>query len=224
MQPTPPTQPLPERRPRTSFYVAVAAVSVIAGLLLGVGGFFGIRALQGPTSSGEEVVATEQSVPEGGEVLAEAPIGPDEAVALDAVVPFEPTEDSGRVDVRTTAVDWEATDELREANSLNDEPAEGNKNIMVTFEGLHRGDRPFTTYGGYWIDVTYVASDGTEHLNGAQVTPLYDEISQQETAVPAAEVLSQQAFEVPEGVQGEGHFVLTHRAGDVQEGIWISAS
>ncbi len=79
MQPTPPTQPLPEHRPRTS---------------------------------------------------------------------FEPTEDSGRVDVRITAVDWDATDEM----------------------------------------------------------------------------LSQQAFVVPEDLQGGGHFVLTQRAGDVQEGIWLRAS
>ncbi|MGN7210430.1 hypothetical protein [Brachybacterium paraconglomeratum] len=224
MQPTPPTQPLPEHRPRTSFYVAVAAVSVIAGLLLGVGGFFGIRALQGPPSPGEEEVATEQTVPEGGEVLAEPPVGPDEAVAHDAVVPFEPTEDSGRVDVRITAVDWDATEEIRETNSLNDEPAEGSKNIMVTFEGVHRGEKPFATYGGHWVDVTYVAADGTEYKNGAQVTPLYDEISQKETAVPTDEILSQQAFVVPEEIRGEGHFVLTLRAGDVQEGIWIRAS
>ena len=224
MQPTPPTQPLPEHRPRTSFYVAVAAVSVIAGLLLGVGGFFGIRALQEPPSPGEEEVATEQAVPEGGEVLAEAPVGPDEAVAHDAVVPFEPTEDSGHVDVRITAVDWDATEEIRETNSLNDEPAEGMKNIMATFEGVHRGEKPFATYGGHWVDVTYVAADGTEHKNGAQVTPLYDEISQKETAVPTDEILSQQAFVVPEEIRGEGHFVLTLRAGDVQEGIWLRAS
>lgn len=95
------------------------------GAVLGVGGFFGIRALQGPPSSGEEEVATEQTVPEGGEVIAEAPVGPDEAVAHDAVVPFEPTEDSGRVDVRITAVDRDATEEIRETNSLNDEPPRG---------------------------------------------------------------------------------------------------
>ncbi|WP_010549181.1 hypothetical protein [Brachybacterium paraconglomeratum] len=69
-----------------------------------------------------------------------------------------------------------------------------------------------------------MAADGTEHKNGAQVTPLYDEISQKETAVPTDEILSQQAFVVPEGIRGEGHFVLTPRAGDVQEGIWIRAS
>lgn len=224
MQPTPPTQPLPEHRPRTSFYVAVAAVSVIAGLLLGVGGFFGIRALQGPPSPSEEEVATEQTVPEGGEVIAEAPVGPDEAVAHDAVVPFEPTEDSGRVDVRITTVDWEATDEIREANSLNDEPAEGSKNVMVTFEGLHRGDEPFAANVGFWLDATYVAADGTEYPSGSQVTPRYDELSRQTTIAPTQVALSQQVFEVPEGIQGEGYFVLTPHAGDVQEGIWLRAS
>ncbi len=121
-------------------------------------------------------------------------------------------------------MDWDATEEIRETNSLNDEPAEGMKNIMVTFEGVHRGEKPFATYGGHWVDVTYVAADGTEYKNGAQVTPLYDEISQKETAVPTDEILSQQAFVVPEEIQGEGHFVLTLRAGDVQEGIWLRAS
>ena len=56
MPQTPPTAPLPDpdatrvvrpRRPRTAFYVTVGCLSVIAGLVLGVGGFVGVRALQG---------------------------------------------------------------------------------------------------------------------------------------------------------------------------------
>lgn len=42
--------------------------------------------------------------------------------------------------------------------------------------------------------------------------------------MPTDEILSQQAFVVPEEIQGGGHFVLTQRAGDVQEGIWLRAS
>ena len=42
--------------------------------------------------------------------------------------------------------------------------------------------------------------------------------------MPTDEILSQQAFVVPEEILGEGHFVLTLRAGDVQEGIWLRAS
>src|SRR5699024_2276027 len=88
MHQTPPTVPLSDRSaqrpPRTSFYVAVGCLSVIAGLVLGVVGFFGVRAVQGgdgPPPTDE--VTTEPTV------LEEAPVGPDSAIPFGSTYPME---------------------------------------------------------------------------------------------------------------------------------------
>jgi hypothetical protein len=229
MQPTPPTQSLPERRSRTSFYLAVACLSAIAGLVLGVGGFFGVRALQGSEPAAGGATADGGSPPGGDyggdpEVLAEAPVGPDEAVAHDVVFPYEPTSSSGRVDVWFRAVDWEATAAVLQANTVNPEPAEGSKYVIVTLEGIHRGEASFRTFAGRWITVTYVDADGTEYRHGSQVPPLFADLVEQEVAAPSDEVLAQAVFEVPEVIDGEGFFVFTPRAAPLREGVWVRAS
>ncbi|QNN82397.1 hypothetical protein H3H54_15540 [Brachybacterium sp. Z12] len=91
---TAPTEQLPERSPRTSFYMTVGCLSVIVGLLLGVGGFFGVRALQddGEATPGQEQGggggAVEEPEPQ---VLDETPVGPDAAVPSGSTFPSAPT-------------------------------------------------------------------------------------------------------------------------------------
>src|SRR5699024_12596852 len=97
--------PLPvrsaQRRPRTLVYVTVGCLSVIAGLLLGVGGFVGVRALQrggAPLGGGEGAGAAREPA-----VLGAAPGGPDPAVALGSTFPIEPTRREAGVAVTAEA-------------------------------------------------------------------------------------------------------------------------
>src|SRR5690606_5479638 len=150
-QPTPTTRRLPERRSRTPFYTAVACSSLVLGLLLGVGGFFGVRTLQddpvratdgpsatadgtstdGSSSDGEsseggdsgEPTATE--IATASETLTQTPTGKDEAVDIGTAVRMDQPLQGIPVDMRISTVDWDATDELHDANTFNEAPKAG---------------------------------------------------------------------------------------------------
>lgn len=226
MHQTPPTVPLPDpsaqRRPRTSFYVTVGCLSVVLGLVLGVGGFFGVRALQGddgpPTTDGQSTEPTPEPT-----VLDQTPVGQDSAVPLGSTFPIESTMLDGEVDMTPTTVDWDASDEIREANSYNDPPEAGSKYILLTVEGIYHGDG-FEQWGaGSWLDIRYVAEDGTEYDRVFRVTPRHHELIGEEGVAEDGSFLSEYCFEVPEGLEGGGHFVVDDFILDIDSGAWIEA-
>lgn len=250
---TAPTQRLPERRPRTGFYAAVGCLSVIAGLLLGVGGFFGVRALQddggapvageheSPASAGESEPAersgsggeaegaddepaeqsTEDAAPPTGEPLADIPVGREQAVPFGASFPLQPAKVEAEVEVAVTAVDWDATQEILDANSFTAEPGEGRRYVMFTIEGVHRGETPFD--GGYaaWIQCAYVGPEDTIHRQVYVVTPRHDEDIEQVGADPGEEFVSELVIEMSDDVDRGGHFVLIDAGQELEEGAWV---
>ena len=226
MQQTPPTVPLPDRsakrRPRTSFYVTVGCLSVIAGLLLGVGGFVGVRALQGggaPLGGGESAGAAPEPA-----MLEEAPVGPDSAVPLGSTFPIESTLLEGEVGVTPAAVDWDATDAIHEANAYNETPEAGNKYILLTVEGVYHGDGFEEWRAGSWLDVVYVAEDGTRYDRAFRVTPRHEELIGQKGVDEDGGFLSEYCFEVPADLEAGGHFVLDEYVIDIDSGSWIEAA
>lgn len=244
---TAPTQRLPERRPRTGFYAAVGCLSVIAGLVLGVGGFFGVRALQddgaaplageheSPASDGDPEPAepggaaedepaeqsTEDAAQPTGEPLADIPVGREQAVPFGTPFPLHPAKVEDEVEVAVTAVDWDATQEILDANSFTAEPGEGRRYVMFTIEGVHRGETPFD--GGYaaWIQCAYAGPEDTLHRQVYVVTPRHDEDIEQVGADPGEEFVSELVIEMSEDVDRGGHFVLIDAGQELEEGAWI---
>ena len=244
---TAPTQRLPERRPRTGFYAAVGCLSVIAGLLLGVGGFFGVRALQddgaaplageheSPASDGDPEPAepggaaedepaeqsTEDAAQPTGEPLADIPVGREQAVPFGTPFPLHPAKVEDEVEVAVTAVDWDATQEILDANSFTAEPGEGRRYVMFTLEGVHHGETPFD--GGYaaWIQCAYAGPEDTLHRQVYVVTPRHDEDIEQVGADPGEEFVSELVIEMSDDVDRGGHFVLIDAGQELEEGAWI---
>ncbi|MGO1284092.1 MAG: hypothetical protein ACTHXC_08830 [Brachybacterium sp.] len=224
------TEQLPQRAPRTSFYMAVGCLSVIVGLLLGVGGFFGVRALQddGGTSLGQEgrTGSDEGGEGEGPEVQAldESPVGPDAAVPSGSTFPLHSDALDSEVEVSGITVDWDATTEILETNSFTEEPQEGNKYVLLSMEGVYQGEERHEANGRAWMQASYVAEDGTVHARTFLVTPNSDDLVEWQDVDAGGTFLSEHAFEIPEEIGGGGHFVLHESGQDLAEGIWIIAS
>ncbi|HEX7352629.1 hypothetical protein [Brachybacterium sp.] len=206
----------PPRRPRTTFYLTVGCLSVIAGLVLGVGGFFGVRAIQG--DGGEPVVEEEPAV------LEETPVGPDAAVPFGTTFPIHSQALDGDVEATFVDLDWDADAEIAEANSLNEPPQPGNRYILLTFEGVYHGDGTPDPVLGAWMDATYVAEDGTEIARVHVVTPHYGEMVERVGAADGETIRAEIPFEIPEDIEGGGHVVLNRGLQDVDEGAWVEAS
>lgn len=266
MPQTPPTAPLPDpdatrvvrpRRPRTTFYVTVGCLSVIAGLVLGVGGFVGVRTLQGegaPLAGGEagepagdvpggaspggadpeEVTSGSAgpgdpaletggvTTPEGSAtVLEETPVGPEAAVPFGSTIPLRSSHLEGEIEVTFTAMDWDATAEMLETNSLTEEPAEGSKYALLSLEGVYHGEGA-VDWAPSWIRASYVAQDGTEHPRVYRVTPRFDELIEQAGASPGEAFLAELPFEIPEHLDGGGHVVLRDTGQALEEGAWVA--
>lgn len=227
MHQTPPTVTLPTSKPprrgRSSFYVTVGCLSVIAGLLLGVGGFFGVRAVQGDgtsTTGGEQTTSS----PAEPTVLDETPVGKDSAVPLGSTFPIESTPLGGEVDVTVAEVDWDADEEIQEANSFNEEPAAGNKYLLITVEGVYRGDGFESFKASSWTSVVYVAEDGTEHPRAFRVTPGHGELIAQQGVAEDGSFLDEFCIEVPADVEPGGHIVLHDFVGGIEGGSWVEAA
>ncbi|MGP4975534.1 hypothetical protein [Brachybacterium tyrofermentans] len=223
---TPRTEPMgadgPDgRRPRssrTSFYVSIGCVAVILGLVLGVGGFFGVRAVTGgdPTQS-----ATTD--PGGtGESLESAPAGKGAAVPLGTSFPVvSPDEYVGEVQVAVTEMDWDATAEVAEANEYNDAPGAGEKYMTTTLEATFHGEGTLSTT--FWVSVTYVAEDGTEYGDSYAITPLDTQLPWE--VADGTSFSQQTAFLIPEDAPEGGHIVLTPTSGaDLATGTWVTAA
>lgn len=221
---TPPTVPLPDRSAQRSsrapFYVTVGCLSVLVGLVLGVGGFFGVRALQGgdgPRPTAEETT-TEPTV------LETAPVGPDSAIPLGSTFPMESDVLEGAVDVTPATVDWDASAAIHEANTYNEQPEAGSKYILLTVEGVYHGEGFEQWSAGSWLDVVYVAEDGTQYERVYVVTPRYEEGISDAGVAEDGSFLTEYAFEVPQDLQPGGHFVLDQYVMDVNSGSWIEAA
>lgn len=231
MYQTPPTVPLPDRsamrRPRTSFYAAVGCLSVIAGLLLGVGGFFGVRALQdgGGATVAEGEGGEGTPTTKGPTVLDETPVGSDSAVPLGSTFPIDSSALEGEVEVTLAAVDWDATAEMHEANSYNEEPQAGTKYILLSVDGVYLGDGYEGSSGSTWVDVAYVAEDGTGYERAFLVMPGYEDLLGQKGVAADGSFFSQYCFEVPADLEPGGHFVFDdYVPGGVNAGAWAEAA
>lgn len=224
---TAPTEQLPERSPRTSFYMTVGCLSVIVGLLLGVGGFFGVRALQddGEATPGQEQGggggAVEEPEPQ---VLDETPVGPDAAVPSGSTFPLRSDALEGAVEVVSTAVDWDATSEILETNSFTKEPQQGSRYVLLSMEGIYQGDARREASGRAWIEASYVTEDGTRYSRTFLVTPNHSDLVEHEGVDAGGTLLSEHAFELPEEIEGGGRFVLHESGQELDEGVWIIAS
>lgn len=222
------TEPLPARAPRTSFYLTVGCLSVIAGLVLGVGGFVGVRAIQ----DGGGASIAEGDSDGGGEddaevtppVFDEIPVGAEDAVPFGSIFPVHSTTLGADVEVTATAMDWDATSEILEANSLNLVPEEGSKYVMLTLEGVYRGDTDYAAESQMWIRAIYVAEDGTEHRRSFVVTPYFDQVVEQAGVAAGGTFLSVLDFELPEEIESGGHFVLLDDLQGPEDGAWMEAS
>ena len=206
------------RSSRTSFYVGIGCVAVILGLVLGVGGFFGVRAV-----TGGDPTQTATTDPAGtGESLEVAPEGKEAAVPLGTSFPVvSPDEFTGEVQVAVTEMDWDATAEVAEANEYNDAPGAGEKYMTTTLEATFHGEGTLSTT--FWVSVTYVAEDGAEYGNSYAITPL---ASQLPWEVSDGTSFSQQtAFLIPQDAPEGGHIVLTPTSGvDLATGTWVTAA
>lgn len=226
-QSTAPTEPLPERSSRNSFYLAVGCLSVIAGLVLGVGGFFGVRAFQdggGTSIAGGDSDGGGDGAESTPPALDEIPVGPDDAVPFGSTFPIYSTTLEGEVHATATAVDWDATAEILAVNSLTQEPEEGNKYVMLTLEGVYHGGSDYSGYPEAWMGTAYVAEDGTTYGRTFVVTPHYDDVVEQSGVPAGGSFLSELTFEIPAGIEGGGHFVLFDDLQDTEEGAWMAAS
>lgn len=227
MNHTPRTEPLGSDAPtrmqsgsgsRSPFYLTVGCASVILGLILGIGGFFGVRAVTGEPT---ETPTTGPSSPTV-TTLETAPAGRDASIPLGTTFPYAaPDKFPGTAEMALTEVDWDATDELLAASEFNEEPEPGSKYIMVTAEVTYRGDGELSPFD--WIGLRYVDADGGEHPRAYLLTELDAEIP--------AEVADGESFQeafvvqVPQDATEGGHVVVvpdyTH---GLDEGIWIDAA
>lgn len=229
MNHTPRTEPLGSDAPtqvrsgsgsRSPFYLTVGCASVILGLILGVGGFFGVRAVTDePTEPPTTGPSSQTTDPEAVET---APIGRNASLPLGTTFPYvAPDKFPGTAEMALTEVDWDATDELVAASEFNEEPESGSKYIMVTAEVTYRGNGKLTPFD--WIGLRYVDADGGEHSRAYLLTELDAEIPDE---VADGESFQEAfVFQVPEEATEGGHFVIlpgyTH---GLDEGVWVDAA
>ncbi|GAA1485115.1 hypothetical protein [Brachybacterium fresconis] len=230
MNHTPRTEPLGSDDPtrmrsgsgsRSPLYLTVGCASVILGLILGVGGFFGVRAVTDEPTDPPGSRTSDSGGPTTTAVET-APVGRSASLPLRTTFPFvAPDKFPGTAEMALVEVDWDATDELVAFSEFNGEPESGSKYIMVTAEATYRGDGELTPFD--WIGLQYVDADGEQHFRAYLLTELDAELP---TSVSDGESFREAfVFEVPQGVTEGGHFVVlpdyTHGA---DEGVWIDAA
>lgn len=224
MNQTPRTDPLrggapsragAERASRSPFYLTVGCASVILGLVLGIGGFFGVRAVTGepsePPTTGPSSPATTS--------LEAAPVGRDAVIPLGTTFPHTaPDKFPGEAEMALIEVDWDATEEIAAANELNDPPASGAKYISVTTEVTYHGEGELATLD--WIGAQYVDPDGGEHFRTYVVSELDADLP---TEVADGKSFREAfVFEVPQDAPEGGHVVvLPDLMHGVDEGAWV---
>lgn len=214
--------PVAPQRPRLTFYAVVGCLSLLAGLVLGVGGFVGVRALQdGGTSRVEGAGEGSSAAPL---VLEETPLGKDAAVPLGTTFPIRSAALGGDPDVTPVSVDWDATAEVAEANSYNDVPDPDHKYIVLSVDGHLEGEGPDTTLLVSWVDVLYVAPDGTQYEQDWSVTPGYEESIGSAGTAEDGSFTAEFCFEVPSGTEPGGHFVFGDGMGSLDGWAWVAAA
>lgn len=223
MNQMPPTEPLgagapprtqAQRTSRSPFYLTVGCASVVLGLVLGIGGFFGVRAV----TDGEATEPTATS-PTQGETFKTAPVGRDAAIALGTTFPHaSPDKFPGDAEIALTETDWDATEEIAAANEFNPAPPSGAKYIRVTAEATYHGEGALSPLD--WIGVQYVDPDGGEHFRTYVVT-------ETDADLPA-EVADGEGFQdsfvfqIPEDTPAGGHIVvLPDLMHGLDEGTWV---
>ena len=148
-------------------------------------------------------------------------MGREQAVPFGTPFPLHPAKVEDEVEVAVTAVDWDATQEILDANSFTEEPGEGRRYVMFTIEGVHRGETPFD--GGYaaWIQCAYAGPEDTLHRQVYVVTPRHDEDIEQVGADPGEEFVSELVIELSDDVPRGGHLVLFDAGQELEEGAWV---
>lgn len=191
---------------------------MILGLVLGVGGFFGVRAVTGGNPA-----ETTSTGPSGtGESLETAPVGKGAAVPLGTSFPvIAPDQFTGEAQTVVTEVDWDATSEVAEANVYNDAPGSGEKYMLATVEATFSGEGTLST--SFWVHATYVAEDGTEYEESYAVAPLDSQLASE--VADGTSFTQQFSFLIPQDAPESGYFVLAPvTAGDLAKGTWVAAA
>lgn len=244
---TPPTQPLapsddatrvrpdrsvtaetqqlpPQERGRLPFYSAVACGSLVLAVVIGIGGFLGVRSLSaGPsdapvasdTSAG---TPAQESDPSGEEP--EIPTGSERAQPQGAPVLYDVAEAEGHVEITVGEVTWDADEVIAEANMFNDPPRADHRYLMVALEVTYRGDGAFHAY--VWASFEFVADDGSVHPHTRLVTPNY--VSGGHGQLRDGDTISEEiVFEVPVDTAEGGHVVINGFSQPTEDGTWIEA-
>lgn len=203
---------------RRPFYLSVGCASVILGLILGVGGFYGVRTL----TAGEPPGTATTEPGESPSTVEFIPVGEGAPVPLGTTFPFaSPAEFPGEAEVTLTEVDWDASAVIAETNAYNEPPPEGEKYVMATVDVTYRGDGTLPTL--FWASMVYVDEDGTQYSQDHSVTPLQGEVP---VDVATGESFTDEftvllPTDAPEG----GYFVLIPDFGvDVDKGAWVAAT
>ncbi|WP_193103696.1 hypothetical protein [Brachybacterium sp. FME24] len=202
------TQAQATRPSRKPFYLSVGCASVILGLILGIGGFFGVRTITAPRESPSAV--------------ASIPVGEGAPVPLGTTFPFtSPEQFPGEAEVTVTEIDWDASTAVTEASDINEPPPEGEKYVLATADVTYRGDGTLRTL--LWANMVYVAADGTEYPQDHVTAPSQGEVPAE---VSEGNGFSDEfTFLVPTDVPQDGHFVLIPDFGlDVDKGAWVAAT
>ncbi|MFC7374852.1 MULTISPECIES: hypothetical protein [unclassified Brachybacterium] len=114
------------------------------------------------TSAEETTEEESQGGSSGGAATKDDPAALGETVTID-------DGDGGTIDVTLGEPNWDATDEVLEANSYNEEPAEGETYILVPITATYHGDDSLEP--GFSILVEYVSDAGNSYSLTSAVAP-----------------------------------------------------
>ncbi|WP_193103700.1 hypothetical protein [Brachybacterium sp. FME24] len=245
-----PSQPYSSQQgepPRSSgigkgpIFAIIGCVVLVFVLVVGIGGFFVIRALMADespqgTESSEEAPAEETPAEEETESGAEETTEPEEEstsaeeeaegspVGLANALPAGSTIDylgSGGVEVSVTfgEIDWDAEAAVMEANSFNEPAPDGQKYVLVDIAIVNNSEEEFSNFA--WAKIDFVDAEGTVYEDAGQVMPA-TAAGEDGPAAPGDSTMAQALFLVPEDLPEGGHFVISDFMGP-EEGTWVEA-
>lgn len=273
--PTPPTQPLPpsddatrvrrdrtvtaetqpllrQERGRLPFYSAVTCGSLVLALVIGIGGFLGVRGLNAgpsgapvasdtsPDAPGQQSEPTDPNASSGNATDAAAVGDGDAAGGADRgdEMPEIPT-GSEQIQPRGATIAFDAAeaegylevtfgevtwdaDEVIAEANMFNDPPREGHRYLMV--DLEATYRGSGTFHAYvWATFEYVAEDGSVHPHTRLVTPDY--VSGGHGQLRDGDTFSEQiVFEAPDGSAEGGHFVINGFSQPTEDGTWVDAA
>lgn len=127
--------------------------------------------------------------------------------------------EGGEFDVSFGAVNWDATDAIMGANSLNEPPAEGNVYVTVPVTLTYRGDDSVLPLLA--LSVTYVAGSGNTFTLSSAVTESSSEALSE--IYDGGNVTFDIPFEIPQDQVQNGSFTVRALFDFMGEDVWVVA-